>query len=96
MRSFWKTTLELFFPNQIAQREDILALFPENQDPKIYSVSELTQEIQNLLEDRFDFVWVEGEISNFSAPISGHYYMVIKDQKAQIRAVMFRLQAGTS
>jgi len=68
-------------------------LFPENQDPKIYSVSELTQEIQNLLEDRFDFVWVEGEISNFSAPISGHYYMVIKDQKAQIRAVMFRLQA---
>jgi exodeoxyribonuclease VII large subunit len=65
----------------------------ENQNPKVYSVSELTEEIQDLLENRFDFVWVEGEISNFSAPVSGHYYMVIKDEKAQIRAVMFRLQA---
>ena len=65
----------------------------ESQTSKIYSVQELTEEIQNLLEDRFDFVWVEGEISNFSAPVSGHYYMVLKDEKAQIRAVMFRLQA---
>lgn len=65
----------------------------ENQNSKIYSISELTEEIQDLLENRFDFVWVEGEISNFSAPVSGHYYMVLKDEKAQIRAVMFRLQA---
>ena len=65
----------------------------ENQSPKIYGVSELTEEIQDLLENQFDFVWVEGEISNFSAPVSGHYYMVLKDEKAQIRAVMFRLQA---
>jgi len=56
-------------------------------------VTELTKEIQNLLEDRFDFVWVEGEISNFSTPSSGHFYMVLKDKKTQIRAVMFRLQA---
>lgn len=65
----------------------------ENQNSKVYSVSELTEEIQDILENRFDFVWVEGEISNFSAPVSGHYYMVLKDEKAQIRAVMFRLQA---
>ncbi len=65
----------------------------ESQNPKVYRVAELTSEIQNLLEDKFDFVWVEGEISNFSAPASGHYYMVLKDEKAQIRAVMFRLQA---
>jgi exodeoxyribonuclease VII large subunit len=70
-----------------------LAVSPENQGSKVYSVTELTEEIQGLLEDRFDFVWVEGEISNFSAPASGHYYMVLKDEKAQIRAVMFRLQA---
>ena len=70
-----------------------MAVSPENQGPKVYSVTELTEEIQGLLEDRFDFVWVEGEISNFSAPASGHYYMVLKDEKAQIRAVMFRLQA---
>lgn len=75
------------------KEESVQPLSMENQNPKVYSVSELTEEIQDLLENRFDFVWVEGEISNFSAPVSGHYYMVIKDEKAQIRAVMFRLQA---
>ena len=65
----------------------------ENQGPKVYTVTELTASIQDLLEERFDFVWVEGEISNFRSPASGHYYMVIKDEKAQIRAVMFRIQA---
>jgi len=61
--------------------------------PRVYTVSQLTEAIQGLLEERFDFVWVEGEISNFRAPVSGHYYMVVKDDTAQIRAVMFRLQA---
>ncbi len=61
--------------------------------PKIYTVYQLTEEIKDLLEGNFDFVWVEGEISNFSAPRSGHYYMVLKDETAQIRAVMFRMQA---
>jgi exodeoxyribonuclease VII large subunit len=60
---------------------------------KIYTVRELTDEISSLLEEHFEFVWVEGEISNFSSPLSGHYYMVLKDEKAQIRAVMFRHQA---
>jgi exodeoxyribonuclease VII large subunit len=68
-------------------------MMSEGGNPKVYSVAELTQEIQDLLGDHFDFVWVEGEISNFSAPVSGHYYMVLKDEAAQIRAVMFRLQA---
>ena len=66
---------------------------PENKTSQVYSVSELTENIQALLEDHFDFVWLEGEISNFSRPASGHYYMVLKDENAQIRAVMFRLQA---
>jgi len=70
-----------------------LILSPGMQEPKIYTVSRLTREVQDLLEERFDFVWVEGEISNFSAPASGHYYMVLKDDKSQIRTVMFRLQA---
>ncbi len=61
--------------------------------PKVYTVSQLTDAIQGLLEDHFDFVWVEGEISNFRCPVSGHYYMVVKDEKAQIRAVMFKMQA---
>jgi len=70
-----------------------LPLSPENQGPKVYGVQELTEEIRELLEGNLDFVWLEGEISNFSAPRSGHYYMVLKDENAQIRAVMFRLQA---
>ena len=64
----------------------------ENQSPKIYTVSALTEEIKEVLEGHFDFVWVEGEISNFRSPSSGHYYMVLKDEKSQIRAVMFRPQ----
>jgi exodeoxyribonuclease VII large subunit len=68
-------------------------LLQDNRNPKIYTITDITREIQDLIEDRFDFVWVEGEISNFSSPASGHYYMVLKDEKAQIRAVMFRLQA---
>jgi len=65
----------------------------ENQTPKIYTVSALTEQIKDLLEEHFDFVWVEGEISNFRSPSSGHYYMALKDEKAQIKAVMFRPQA---
>lgn len=64
----------------------------ENKSPKIYTVSGLTEQIKDLLEDHFDFVWIEAEISNFRSPASGHYYMVLKDEKAQIRAVMFRPQ----
>jgi len=64
----------------------------ESDKTRIYTVSTLSEEIKNLLEAKFDFVWVEGEISNFRAPTSGHFYMVLKDEKAQIKAVMFRPQ----
>ena len=59
---------------------------------RIYSVSELTREIRMLLEDHFPFLWVEGEVSNFRVPSSGHYYFVLKDGESQIRCVMFRSQ----
>ena len=60
---------------------------------KIYTVSQLTSLIKNTLEDAYPFVWVTGEISNFSNPASGHYYFTLKDDLAQIRAVMFKGQA---
>ncbi|HUU39817.1 MAG TPA: exodeoxyribonuclease VII large subunit [Desulfatiglandales bacterium] len=63
------------------------------QPPRIYTVSDLTAEIKYLLEEAFPFVWIEGEISNFSSPSSMHYYMSLKDEYSQIRAVMFRMQA---
>jgi exodeoxyribonuclease VII large subunit len=58
----------------------------------IYTVTELTSNIKTLLEERFPFVWVSGEISNFSIPVSGHFYFTLKDDGAQISAVMFRGQ----
>ena len=64
----------------------------ESAQRRIYSVSELTREIRGLLEDHFPFIWVEGEISNFMVPASGHYYFVLKDSESQVRCVMFRSQ----
>jgi len=60
---------------------------------KIYSVSELSQQIRRLLEKEFLDVWVTGEISNLRAATSGHFYFTLKDETAQIRAVCFRTQA---
>jgi exodeoxyribonuclease VII large subunit len=59
---------------------------------RIFTVSEITAEIKALLERRFDLIWITGEISNFSAPLSGHVYFTLKDDRAQIRCVMFRGQ----
>jgi len=59
---------------------------------KIYTVSELTSELKTLLEESFPFVWISGEISNLSTPVSGHFYFTLKDENSQIRAVMFRGQ----
>ena len=61
--------------------------------PIVLTVSELTQEIKDLLENQFPDIWVEGEISNFRIPPSGHIYFTLKDESSQIRAVLFRSQA---
>ncbi len=60
---------------------------------KIYSVSELSGEIKNLLEKEYPDVWVTGEVSNFRGAASGHLYFTLKDANAQLRAVCFRNQA---
>ncbi len=59
---------------------------------RIYTISELTHSIKSLLETKFPFVWLVGEISNFHTPVSGHFYFSLKDPDAQISAVMFRGQ----
>jgi len=56
----------------------------------IYSVSELNLTIRTLLESEFPLLWVEGEISNFSQPASGHMYFTLKDSNAQVRCAMFK------
>ncbi len=57
---------------------------------EILSVSDLNRAIASSLEERFDAVWVSGEISNFKAYDSGHWYFSLKDEEGQIRCVMFR------
>ncbi len=57
------------------------------------TVSRLITLLKEVVEDNFVQVLVEGEVSNFAAPASGHLYFSLKDENAQIRAVMFRSQA---
>ena len=58
--------------------------------PQVLTVAELTAQIKDLLEGSFDSVWVAGEISNLSRPHSGHCYLTLKDDHAQIRCAMWR------
>jgi exodeoxyribonuclease VII large subunit len=65
------------------------SLFDETERRPL-TVSELTGAVRKSLESRFSSVWVEGEISNFKAHSSGHWYFTIKDEGAQLRAKCFR------
>jgi len=56
----------------------------------VLTVSQLTEQLRSAVEERFPAVWVEGEISNFKVYGSGHAYFTLKDEGAQIRAVLFR------
>jgi exodeoxyribonuclease VII large subunit len=67
----------------------LLSLFDETERRPL-SVSELTAEVRGALESRFSNVWVEGEISNFKAAQSGHWYFTIKDEWSQLRSTCFR------
>jgi exodeoxyribonuclease VII large subunit len=65
---------------------------PASLEPSqhIYTVSQLNSEVRQLLEGSFPLLWVEGEISNFACPSSGHWYFTLKDEQAQVRCAMFR------
>ncbi len=57
---------------------------------QVYSVSQLNQEVKQLLQKRFPLLWIEGELSNLARPTSGHIYFSLKDEQAQVRCAMFR------
>ncbi len=61
--------------------------------PAVLSVTALNQQVARLLERSFPLVWIGGEISNFTRAASGHWYFTLKDDAAQVRAVMFRSRA---
>ena len=60
---------------------------------KVLTVAELTRAIRGTLEARFGAVWVQGEISNYKLHPSGHQYFTLKDQRAQIACVIWRMIA---
>jgi exodeoxyribonuclease VII large subunit len=60
-----------------------------SKEKHIYTVSEITKDIKLVLENTFPQVWVEGEISNFKAANSGHFYFSLKDETALLAAAMF-------
>jgi exodeoxyribonuclease VII large subunit len=60
----------------------------------VYTVSRLNREVRMLLDAGLPSLWLEGELSNFSSPASGHWYFSLKDRDAQIRCAMFRARNG--
>jgi len=59
-------------------------------DRRVWTVSQLTARIRELLEAEFDDIWIQGEISNLRPSQAGHLYFTLKDEKAQIRCACFR------
>ena len=63
---------------------------PTIPEKDVFTVSRLVRETRAVLESSFPLIWLEGEISNFSRPASGHMYFSLKDEAAQVRCAMFR------
>lgn len=63
------------------------------QERNIFTPSALNRLTRDLLEDTFPLIWIEGEISNFSRPASGHLYFTLKDSVAQVRCALFKPKA---
>jgi len=63
---------------------------PSAVERDVYSVSRLNKEVRLLLESGLPVLWLTGELSNFAAPASGHWYFSLKDSSAQVRCAMWR------
>jgi exodeoxyribonuclease VII large subunit len=62
---------------------------------EIYTVSEITKKIKDILEENIPTLWVEGEISNYTLHTSGHRYFSLKDENSQIRCVFWRFRSNS-
>ena len=63
-------------------------------EKNVITITEITRQIKFSLESSFPRVWVEGEISNFKQHTSGHFYFTLKDEGAQLSALMWRSRAA--
>ncbi|MDD9157166.1 exodeoxyribonuclease VII large subunit [Aliivibrio sp. S4TY2] len=61
-----------------------------DSNPRIFTVSRLNSEVRLLLENEMGIVWLVGEISNLTVPVSGHWYLTLKDSQAQVKCAMFK------
>ena len=64
----------------------------QNSSSNIFTVTQLNYSVRHLLEVELGQVWLTGEISNFSQPVSGHWYLTLKDENAQVRCAMFKMK----
>ena len=62
---------------------------PAREEPRVFSVSEITRSVRTVLENEIGTVWVEGEVSNYRKQASGHQYFTLKDAQAQLACVWF-------
>ncbi|MFA5156465.1 MAG: exodeoxyribonuclease VII large subunit [Candidatus Omnitrophota bacterium] len=73
-----------------SENSDLFAALPgKEQTRHVYTISEITRDIKLILENTFGEIWLEGEISNFKAATSGHFYFTLKDETTVIAAAMF-------
>jgi exodeoxyribonuclease VII large subunit len=77
-------------PSSLKMSQPLFSSLFDETERRPLTVSELTEAVRKAIEARFASVWVEGEISNFKAHSSGHWYFTIKDEGAQLRAKCFR------
>ena len=67
-----------------------IVAMPDIETPEIWSVSQLTRRVKELLEREISYVWLSGEISNFRVSPAGHAYFTLKGKFSQINTVMFK------
>jgi len=85
---------DLFGPADDAEPGKPRAPSPgEPAEPRVWTVSQVNRAVRALLEGAVDALWVAGEVTNWTRSRSGHCYFTLKDDKAQLRCVLFRLDA---
>ena len=62
---------------------------PKRDEPRVYSVAEITRAVRTVIEESVGTVWVEGEVSNYRRQASGHQYFTLKDATSQLACVLF-------
>ncbi|HSH16744.1 MAG TPA: exodeoxyribonuclease VII large subunit, partial [Verrucomicrobiae bacterium] len=77
-------------PRKPSSQWEFGELFAEQELRRVLTVSQLTGNVRQLLEERIGTVWVSGEVTNLREQASGHAYFTLKDPEAQLSCVLFR------